>query len=66
MSMVFIRIHLDKSFILNIQNKNIEAPINYNGNPYIVNIKKRKALILEPIHYLIMNGSNFTNLQQAS
>jgi hypothetical protein len=66
MSMVFIRIHLDKSFILNIQNKSIEAPINYNGNPYIVNIEKRKALRLEPIQYPIMNGSNFTNLQQAS
>jgi hypothetical protein len=66
MSMVFIKIHLNNNFILNIQNKSTEAPINYNGNPYIMNIKKRKAWRLEPIQYPIMNGSNFTNLQQAS
>ncbi len=63
MSMVFVRIHLHKSSSLNIQIRSTEAPINYNGNPYAVKIKKRNALSSEPVQYPIMNGSAFTNLQ---
>jgi hypothetical protein len=59
MSMVFVRIHLHKSFSLNIQNRSTEAPIKCNGNPYTVKIKKRNVLSSKPVQYPIMNGSDF-------
>ncbi len=36
--MAFVKIHLLKSSILNIQNISIEAPMNYNGNSYTFKI----------------------------
>jgi hypothetical protein len=41
--MAFVKIHLLKSSILNIQNISIEAPMNYNGNSYTFKIKKKES-----------------------